>query len=83
LQEQLKGLRNWFASPAAYRYRGVEPIDQIMKPIPTLNLHGTPPGYNYNSALAKVLARTPGEVALVDVQTEDADQFRLDNAQFS
>ncbi|GAA5959087.1 hypothetical protein JCM3765_006336 [Sporobolomyces pararoseus] len=68
VQYQVQALRDWLGSPGAMPYKGVEPIHQIVKPIPTLNLRGTPPSFNPNTVLnPQFWLALEGEVGMVDV----------------
>ncbi|GAA5895111.1 uncharacterized protein JCM6883_002323 [Sporobolomyces salmoneus] len=62
VNDQVKALNEYLASP------GPKGGDPILKPIPTLNLRGTPKSFNPNSVLnAQFWSNLPGEVGLVDV----------------
>ncbi|GAA5985657.1 hypothetical protein JCM5350_004126 [Sporobolomyces pararoseus] len=68
VQYQVQALRDWLSSPGAIPYKGVEPINQIVKPIPTLNLQGTSPSFNPNTVLDPPFwLALEGDVGMVDV----------------
>jgi len=65
---QIDSLREWLATSGARAYQGVEPIDQTIKPIPTLNMQGVPASFDPNTVLdAAFWLKLEGDVGIVDV----------------
>ncbi|GAA5826304.1 hypothetical protein JCM5353_003785 [Sporobolomyces roseus] len=71
---QIDSLREWLATSGARAYQGVEPIDQIIKPIPTLNMQGVPASFDPNTVLdAAFWLKLEGDVGIVDVLAPKRD----------
>ncbi|GAA6008742.1 hypothetical protein JCM11491_003418 [Sporobolomyces phaffii] len=65
---QVDALRDWLGSPGARPFQGVPAIDQVVKPIPTLNLVGTSRSFNPNAVLdAPFWLALEGQVGIADV----------------
>ncbi|GAA6060308.1 hypothetical protein JCM10212_002949 [Sporobolomyces blumeae] len=65
---QIDSLQKWLETPAARPCNGVPAVQQKIKAIPTLNLHGMPPSFNPDAVLTRAFWHAlPGEVGVADV----------------
>lgn len=69
VQDQVQKIRDWLASSnAKTSSEGVEPIDQIVKAVPTLNLRGTSPTFDSSSVLTdEFWSNLKGDIRIVHV----------------